>query len=76
MGNFKNYILELEFKITITDNKVDILNYASIEHFDSNKIMVKYQNKLIVINGNNLVVSRLLKDEVLITGNITNIEFR
>lgn len=79
MSNFdklRNYVLETDFKITILKNKIDVLNYISIEHFDSNKIMIKYSEGILVINGTSLVVSKLLTDEVLITGVIKGIELR
>lgn len=70
----KQYISETEFKITIVKGKIDVVNYVSIGHFDSNKIIVRYEDGNLVIKGDNLVVSRLLHDEVLITGNIKNVE--
>ena len=42
----------------------------------NNKIIVRKQNGSIIINGTNLVVSKLLNDEILIDGKISNIEFR
>lgn len=75
-GRLRNYFLENEFKVTYFQNKVNIVNYESIGHFDSNKIIVRKNNDSIIINGNNLVVSKLLNDEILIEGKISNIEFR
>ena len=72
---FRSYLLDEEFKITIIENKIDIVNYDEIGHFDSNKVIIRYKDKRLIIKGNNLVVSRLLVDEVLVTGNIKNIEF-
>lgn len=72
----RNYILEEDLKITIVENNVNIVNYTEIGHFDSSKIIVRHTNGNIIINGNNLVVSRLLIDEILITGTIKNIELR
>ena len=69
----KQYISETEFKVTIVKGKIDVVNYHSIGHFDS-KIIVRYQDGNLIIKGENLVVSRLLHDEILITGKIKNIE--
>lgn len=76
LDKLRNYLLEEEFKINILNNKIDIVNYSSIGHFDSNKIMVRYTDGTVIINGTNLVVSKLVNDEILITGNIKNIELR
>lgn len=75
-GKIKSYFLESELKVTYFQNKVNIVNYESIGHFDSNKIIVRKSNGSIIINGTNLVVSKLLNDEILIDGKISNIEFR
>lgn len=76
IDKLRSYILENEFKMTILENKIDIVNYISIEHFDLNKIIVKYEKGYITINGTNLVVTKLVTDEILITGVIKNIELR
>ena len=76
LNNLRTYILEDEFKITIFNNKIDILNYIEIDHFDDTKIIVRYNKGHIVIKGENLTISKLLNDELLILGNIKSIEFQ
>ncbi|MDD3453166.1 MAG: YabP/YqfC family sporulation protein [Bacilli bacterium] len=76
LDKFREYILEQEFKIIILNNKINIVNYDKIDHFDFNKIIVRYMKERIIINGDNLVISKLLNDELLITGNIKTIELR
>ena len=76
MSGIRSYIYENDTKITILNNKINIANYIDIGHFDSKKIVVKLNNKNIIINGNNLVVSKLLDSEILITGEFSSIEFR
>ncbi len=74
--NLRNYILENDFKIIYLTNKLNIVNYSDISHFDSNKIIINYSDGSVLISGKNLVVSKLLKDELLIEGSINKIEFR
>jgi len=76
VDGIRSYILESDTKITIINNKINITNYIDIGHFDSNKIVVKLKDKDIIIRGNDLVVSKLIDDEILIIGEFTNIEFR
>lgn len=76
MNSFRSYLLDEEFKITMIENKIDVVNYDSIGHFDSSKVMIHYNSKTLIIKGKNLVVSRLLSDEVLVTGEIKGIEFQ
>lgn len=76
INNFRSFLLEDSFEIHIYKNKIDILNYTSMGHFDSNKIIVYSDSGYITIKGKDLVVTKLLKDEVLITGLIDGIELR
>ncbi len=79
-NGIKSYILDNEFKIIILNNKINITNYLEMGHFDNNKVIVRYLNqnkeKTLVVNGKNLIVSRLKIKEVLVEGNINNMEFR
>lgn len=74
--NIRSYILDEEFKITILNNRVNVVNYTSIGHFDNNKVIVKYNQGQVIIKGDNLVVTRLMSDEILISGDLSAIEFR
>ncbi len=74
--NLRNYILESDFKIIYLHNKLDIVNYSDISHFDNNKIIVNYKDGSVLISGKSLVVSKLLKDELLIEGSIDKLELR
>lgn len=76
LKQFRSYILEEEFTFSVYPNKIDILNYDSIGHFDSNKVIIRYNKGTLIIMGDSLVVSRLMNDEVLVLGNIKNIELR
>lgn len=72
----QNFVLEKDFKINYTNNKIEIINYTNISHFDETKILINYEKGTLIISGNNLVVSKLLIDELLIEGSIDKIEFR
>ena len=76
IDGIRSYIAEDDIKITIINNKINITNYIDIGHFDSNKIIVKLNDKDLIIKGNDLVISKLLDGEILITGEFNNIEFR
>ena len=65
-----------EFKIIYVKDMVDIVNFTKIIHFDLDKIILESKNKTCVISGNNLVVSKLLIDEILVSGDINKIELR
>lgn len=74
INNIRNYLTEDEFRINIFKDKVNILNYIGIGNFDSSKVIVKHKYGEVKVSGENLIVSKLLNDEILIQGIIKNIE--
>ena len=74
LQHLTDYIYDKELTINIYKNKINVVNYIDIDHFDSNKIIIKYDKGKILINGFNLVVTRLLDNELLISGEIKTIE--
>ena len=79
-NGIRSYILDDEFKIVVLNNRLNVVNYLEMGHFDSNKVIIRYaksnENCSLIISGKNLVVSKLKVKEVLIEGVINNIEFR
>lgn len=75
LKHLRTYILENEFKITILIGRIDIVNYLEIDHFDDTKIIVRFEKGTVIIKGENLSISKLLNDELLILGKIKTVEF-
>lgn len=76
LKELRNYILDNVFKVTILKDNIDILNYLEIDHFDDSKIIIRYKEGTLVINGENLIISKLLDDEILINGKIKTVQFK
>ncbi len=76
LKEIREYILDNKFKINIYEDKVNIVNYKDIDHFDDKIIIVKYEKGILVVKGENLIITKLLEDELLIDGKIRNIEFK
>lgn len=70
-----NYINEKSFSMTYKNKKLDIVNYTKILDFSDIKITIGYKNNKYIIEGTNLVITRMVDEELLITGNINNISF-
>lgn len=69
-----NYINEYEYKIIIMNNSIDIVNYIRIVEFTTDVIKIEGPNGITTIKGNNLVIAKMLSDEVLIVGKFSSIE--
>ncbi len=76
INKIREYLLEEEFTVNLFKNKINIVNYTNIDHFDINKVVIRYKEGILKIIGNDLVVSKLLNDEILIIGEIHKIELR
>ena len=72
----RNYINDDSWKINISKNQVDIVNYLDILLLEEEKILVKYKDGVISIIGDRLSVNKMLDSEILIMGNIKCVEFK
>lgn len=76
--NFKNnllsFIYDKDFCICMYDNKVFIYKYKEIINFLETEFLIKVENKTYKIEGKNLKVKKLTKDELVIEGNIKHIK--
>lgn len=72
-NKLNNYINDSEYRVIIGNNYVNIVNYIKIIDFTSSAIRVENKYGKTIVNGSNLVISKMLDDEILIVGNINNI---
>ncbi len=73
INKLDRFLYEKDYKIIIKENYVNIINYDEIVDFTIDRIAIKCQSKIINILGKNLTISKLVEDEALITGIITNL---
>lgn len=69
-----DYINDNEFRFTVYENNLNAINFKRILTLEDNYISILSEHKKIIITGNNFILNKLVKDELLITGNITKIE--
>ncbi len=70
-----NYINENNFSMIYKNNSLDVINYTKILDFSSTLISFSHKNNDYYVEGDNLVISKMMEDEILITGNIKKITF-
>ena len=73
---FKNYLFDLEYFITIYENHLHVFNYQKLNKLSDTEIILKQENKSIIIGGNNLKIKQMTKQELLIIGNVLKVEFK
>lgn len=73
--NFKNFLYDLDNFISIYENNLHVFNYEKLNKLSDKEIIIKIPNRLLIINGNNLKIKQMTKQELLINGNILKVEF-
>ena len=71
-----DYINDKKFSMIYKYNKLNIINYSEIIDFTSTLISVRFEDSIYHIEGSNLVISKMMENEILITGDISNILFK
>ena len=74
MKSIREYISSNKLKINYVNNNLNVVNYDEILLLTESKIMILKDKKTITIKGDNLIVSKLLEQEILIEGVIKSIE--
>lgn len=71
-----DYRFNNNFEIKYVNNKLYIYYYDLISSFTSNDIIVKKDNLNLYIKGDNLIISTMFKEYLIINGVIKLIEFK
>ena len=72
-NKLNRYLNDKEYKIIIKQNYINIINYQEVIDFSINKISIRCENIIINIEGKNLIISKMLEEEILITGTLYNL---
>lgn len=73
INKIDRYLENKNYEIIIKEHQVNIINYEEIIDFSINKISIQCNNKKIYIEGKNLIISKMIDNELLIIGDIINI---
>ncbi|MBQ3021031.1 MAG: YabP/YqfC family sporulation protein [Bacilli bacterium] len=71
---FKSYLKKEDYYIIIYSNYIYIYKYLDILKFSDKLIKLKLPNLIVVISGNDLLITKLQENELLIKGNINKVE--
>lgn len=74
LSKLREYIDPNDLEIHIYKNGIYVVNYTLISGFNDKKIDIDKDNKKISIIGNKLVISKLKKDELFISGDIYEVK--
>lgn len=72
--NIANYLFDREYVVCTYDNYVYVFNYKYLESFSDSSITLKLEKKRVKVLGGDLAIVRITKEEILIRGEIKDIE--
>ena len=74
LDRITNYINDNTFRFTVYENTIHVLNYKRILILEEDRISFQSKNQKIKIEGEGLIIKKILNQEMLITGKIYKIE--
>ena len=74
INKIANYLYDKRFKMTVYNDSVYLVNFNRIISIEDNYLSLYSDSNKIIITGNNLVIKKILKDELLVIGRILKIE--
>ncbi len=74
-SNVRNYLNNKDYNINITNNYIYITNYKKINTIEKSKIRITFDSFLLIIDGENMSIDKLLDSEVLFNGKIDKVVF-
>ncbi len=69
-----DYVYDREFRFSIFSDRIHVINYLEILFLESERISFRSSTMRVVMKGENLVLNKLLDQEILIYGKIHSIE--
>lgn len=73
LSKIDRYLEDKNYQIIIKNNSINIINFKEIIDFSNNQISVKCNDHIIIVDGCKLIITKMLDDEILISGTISNI---
>ena len=72
----QNFLQDQDYYIDIFNNCIHVYYYESLNTLTQKLIELKLKEFILIIEGNDLVVSNMDKHEILIKGQINKMEFK
>ena len=70
-----NFLYDKDYFINIFENYIHVFNFRELKSLSSKKIILKLDTFTLDIEGNDLFVTKMLPNEVLIKGTISKVGF-
>lgn len=75
MKNLQNFLLDQDYYIDIFNNCLHVYYYEELKTLSEQQIELKLKEFVLIIDGDNLIVSAMDNHEILIKGIINSMRF-
>ncbi len=75
-NNIVNYLFDRDYIVTLYDDYIYFFNYKYLDSFDEKCITIEVAKRTFVVIGSDLLIIKMTKEELLIKGNITEVEVK
>lgn len=65
-----------DYKLTVYEDEIHLINYKKLLVLEEEKIVVSTSKSIITITGENLLLKKLLQNEMLLSGVVQKIEVK
>lgn len=70
-----SYLYDKDYYIAVYEKNIYVFKYIELLKISSEEVVIKMDKFKIIIKGSNLFIKKLLKEEILISGEVLNMEF-
>ena len=74
VNDIKSFLYDKDYFINIYENVVYVFNYLDLLSFSDQEIDLQLEQFKIKINGNNLIIVKMMEKEILVKGNIESLK--
>ena len=75
MNIIKSYLNDNTFKLNVTNKEIYIDSIKNITKLEDNIISLNFEDFKMTITGNKFTIKKLMESEILLTGEIKQINF-
>lgn len=74
--NIVNYLFDKDYIVTMYEDYLYVFNYRYLDYFNDKTITLSLKDRKITLNGVDLLIVKMTKEEILIKGHVKNIEVK
>lgn len=75
-NNIRNFLIDENVLVAVFNNYIYIYNYQKINKLNNEEVIIKTNSNLVIIQGKELKLKKLMPSEIIISGALSKVEFK